>query len=257
MILTGDYHTHTVYSHGKGTIEQSATVAKERGLKEICISDHGFSHPIFGLTKRKLPKMRQDIKEATEKTGVKILLGIESNFIGTDGTVDLKAKDYDKFDTFLAGMHKLVLFKVGTLFSTGVPNLFYSFFKDPSVPKSLIDRNTKTYINVIKKNPIDVLTHVGFCCPCNVVEVAKALADYGTYLELNAKKTHLTDEELFAVSQTGVRFLINSDAHSPDRVGEISLVEKALSRISFPLEKIDNIEGRSPKFRFSAFKGER
>ena len=59
MILTSDYHTHTVYSHGKGTVLENALVAKEVGLKEIAISDHGFSHPAFGLTKRKLPKIRK------------------------------------------------------------------------------------------------------------------------------------------------------------------------------------------------------
>ena len=101
MILSSDYHTHTVYSHGKGQIIDNALVAKEKGLIEIGISDHGFSHPAFGLTKRKLPKMRLECQSATEQTGVKVLLGIESNIIGTDGTVDLKPKLYDNFDIFL------------------------------------------------------------------------------------------------------------------------------------------------------------
>ena len=102
MILSADYHTHTVYSHGKGQILDNALVAKEKGLLEIGISDHGFAHPAFGLTKRKIPKMQQECALATNQTGVKVLLGIESNIIGTDGTVDLKPKMYDKFDIFLA-----------------------------------------------------------------------------------------------------------------------------------------------------------
>ena len=56
MILTGDYHTHTKFSHGKGTIYDNALMAKKIGLKEIGISDHGFSHPAFGLRKRYLKK---------------------------------------------------------------------------------------------------------------------------------------------------------------------------------------------------------
>ena len=100
MILTSDYHTHTVYSHGKGQIIDNATVAKQKGLLEIGISDHGFSHPAFGLTGRKIPKMKAECQKATEQTGVKILLGIESNIIGTDGTVDLKPNRYDDFDIF-------------------------------------------------------------------------------------------------------------------------------------------------------------
>ena len=86
MILTSDYHTHTIYSHGKGTVMDNAIKAKELGLKEIAISDHGFAHPAFGLTKKKLPKLRVDCNDATKNTGVNVLLGIESNIIGTDGT---------------------------------------------------------------------------------------------------------------------------------------------------------------------------
>ena len=254
MILTADYHTHTVYSHGKGQIIDNAKKAKEIGLKEVGISDHGFAHPAFGLTKGKIPKMRVECDEATKETGVKVLLGIESNIIGTDGTVDLKPKMYDHFDIFLAGIHKFVLYKFGTAFSLFVPNFVNSTFKKKNVCKSLIDTNTKTFINVIKNNPVDMITHVNFCCYADAVEVAKVARDYGTYIELNSKKTHFTDEELYNVAKTGVKFVINSDAHSPNRVGEISLVEQLLERVKVNKEQIANIDGKIPDMRFRAFK---
>ena len=254
MILTSDYHTHTVYSHGKGQIIDNATVAKQKGLLEIGISDHGFSHPAFGLTGRKIPKMKAECQKATEQTGVKILLGIESNIIGTDGTVDLKPNRYDDFDIFLAGIHKFVLYKFGTIFSLFIPNFLTDTFKVKSVSKSLIKENTKTFINVIKNNPVDVITHLNFCCFADAVEVAKAAADYGTFIELNAKKTHLSDEEINKMLDTGVQFILNSDAHTPDRVGEISLVERLLERVNIPEDRIVNINGKLPNFRFKAFK---
>ncbi|MBQ3220242.1 MAG: PHP domain-containing protein [Clostridia bacterium] len=254
MFLTSDYHTHTVFSHGKGTILDNAKRAKDLGLKEIAISDHGFSHPAFGLTKRKLPKMRLECDNASKETGVNVLLGIESNVIGTDGTVDLKPKLYDKFDVFLAGIHKLVLFKFKTWFSLGIPDLFCSTLKMDKVSKSLVKSNTKAIVNAIKKNPIDVITHLNFCSYTEVNEVAKAAADYGTYIELNAKKVHLTDEELYKILKTDAKFVISSDAHTPNRVGEISLVESMLSRVSVPRERIMNIDGKVPNFRFKAFK---
>ena len=117
-----------------------------------------------------------------------------------------------------------------------------------------IKENTAAYINVIKKNPVDVITHLNYCCFANAAEVAKAAADYGTYIELNAKKVHLTDEELYAVEKTGVNFVIGSDAHTPDRVGEISLVKKMLERVNIPEERIMNVNGRTPDFRFKKFK---
>lgn len=255
MILTADYHTHTTYSHGKGSVLDNALVAKEKGLKQVGITDHGFAHPAFGLTKRKISSLVKDCREATEKTGVEVLVGIESNIIGVDGTVDLKSKIYDDFDIFLAGFHKFVLYKPGTMFSTFIPNFLRSTFNSTTASKSLIKRNTKAYINVIKNNPVDVITHLNFCVYADAVEVAKCASDYGTYIELNSKKTHLTDDELFAISKTGVNFVIDSDAHSPDRVGEISLIEKTLERVDIPKERIMNIDGRLPDFRFARYKG--
>ncbi|MBO4594599.1 MAG: PHP domain-containing protein [Clostridia bacterium] len=257
MILSADYHTHTVYSHGKGTISDNAVAAKNAGLIELGIADHGFSHGAFGIKKKNLPLMRKECAQATEKTGVKVLLGVEANVLGTDGTVDLKADLYDSFDFFLAGVHKFIFYKFGTMFSMAIPNQFFSLFKAEKVPDRLVKENTRALVNVVKNNPVDAITHVGFCAYADPVEVAKAAADYGTYIEINAKKTHLSDEQWRKVINTEARFLIGSDAHYPARVGEISLAREMLKRIDFPLDRIDNIDGRTPKFRFAAYKGGR
>ena len=255
MFLSADYHTHTVFSHGKGTVIENAEVAKRLGLKEIGITDHGFSHPAFGLRKWKMPSFISQCDEATKKTGVKVLVGIESNIIGTDGTVDLKEKNYDKFDLFLAGIHKFVLYKVGTAFSVFLPNFFNSTFKKSDVSSRLIKENTKTFINVIKSNPVDVITHLNYCCYADALEVAKVASDYGTYIELNAKKIHLTDEEISNIlSKTKAKFVIDSDAHTPSRVGEISLVESIIERLNIDEDRIANINGKMPEFRFKQFK---
>ncbi len=256
MKLTADYHTHTVFSHGKGTILQNAISAKEKGLVQVGISDHGFSHPAFGLNSRKLPKMRALCDEATKETGVKTLLGIESNIIGMDGRVDLKEKNYGYFDIFLAGLHKFVLFRPSALFKVSLPDIINTKLGKSEVSDRLIKQNTKMFVNVIKNNPVDVITHLNYFCFADAVEVAKVAADYGTYIELNSKKVHLSDEELFKVLETGVNFVISSDAHSTDRVGEISLVEELVSRVNIPLDRIHNIDGRLPAFRFQRYKGE-
>ena len=53
-----DLHTHTTYSHGTGSILDNAVSAKEKGLYGIAITDHGFSHPAFGMRRKYLDKMR-------------------------------------------------------------------------------------------------------------------------------------------------------------------------------------------------------
>ncbi len=255
MILTGDYHTHTPFSHGKNTVAENAQRAQELGLKQIGISDHGFSHVAFGIRRRQVEKYKQECQAAAKRYGIDVLVGIEANVLGVQGKADLTEKDYENFDIYFCGKHVFVWYdKFSDCTGYGLGNFFTDkFSRKPS--EKLIKRNTEAYINVIKKNPIDAVTHLNYLCTANVLEVAKCAADHGTYIELNAKKEHLSDEELCdIVAKTEVRFILNSDAHSASRVGEIKLVEEQLQRINFPLERIDNIDGRYPRFRFAEYK---
>ena len=98
---------------------------------------------------------------------------------------------------------------------------------------------------------------MNFCCYSNSLEVAKCLADYGTYLEINTKKVHLSDEEWQnIVDKTSVNFVVDSDAHSPDRVGDVKIFDDLQKRINIPESRIHNINGKAPEFRFAKFKGE-
>lgn len=56
------------------------------------------------------------------------------------------------------------------------------------------------------------------------------------------------------MANTGVKFVIDSDAHSADRVGDTKIAEELLAEASVPLERIDNIDGRLPNFRFTEYK---
>ncbi len=62
MILLGDYHTHTIYSHGWGTIEDNVKVAVKKGLKQIAITDHGFDHRMFGVNRKVIGEMREEVE---------------------------------------------------------------------------------------------------------------------------------------------------------------------------------------------------
>ncbi|MBQ3221528.1 MAG: PHP domain-containing protein [Clostridia bacterium] len=256
MLLTGDYHTHTPYSHGENTVDENVAKAKELGLKEIAITDHGFSHIVYGLRRKEVPSYIAECKEAEKKYGVKVLVGIESNIRGVHtGTGDLTEKDYENFDIYLCGHHVYIRHeKLSERWSYGFGNALTHLFSLKSSDR-LIKQNTTAYINAIKNNPIDAVTHLNYLCDANALEVAKCAADYGTYIELNSKKKHLTDEELCdIVAKTSARFIIDSDAHSAQRVGDTKLVDEQLARINFPMDRIDNIEGRYPSFRFAQFK---
>lgn len=254
MQLNYDFHTHTTYSHGKGSILDNAVSAKEKGLKGITISDHGFSHPAFGMKRKKLDKMKADCENAEKETGIKVKLGIESNLLGISGKIDVKEKDYEKLDMILAGVHRFILYDgIKEWFKLFGSNFCTNAFKKQA-SASLIKRNTEVYINAIKNNPIDILTHVNYLVFADAVEVAKACADYGTYFEINTKKIHLSDEEWLKVIETKVNFVIDSDAHTPSRVGDTRLADELFERIDFPLDRIKNINDNELEFRFKNFK---
>ena len=254
MILTADYHTHTTYSHGKNTVLENATAAKAAGLNEIGITDHGFNHILFGLKRKKLSDLRAEINDAERLTGIKVLMGMESNITSCDGATDMKKEDLKYFDLYLCGIHEVLRFKsLSDFCKICVKNYSaYKFAVKP--PNKVIANTTRTYIEAVKNNPIDVLTHINYKCFCDLVQVAKCCADYGTYIEINTKKRHVSAEELNAMAATGVRFVINSDAHSADRVGDTKIAEEILATAQIPLEQIDNIGGRLPKFRFAEYK---
>lgn len=257
MYLTADYHTHTPYSHGKNTVLENAVAAKAKGLKEIAITDHGFNHILFGLKRKKLSSLRAEIEEAKKLTGINVLMGMESNLISIDGETDMKQSDLRFFDIYLCGIHEVLRYKsFSDMYKILIKN--YSAYKLGRRPSDkVIENTTKAYINIIKNNPIDIITHINFKCCCNLEEVAKCCADYGTYIEINTKKRHVSAEELNIMAATGVRFVIDSDAHSASRVGDTKIAEEILAQASVPLEQIDNIDGRLPKFRFAEYKAEK
>lgn len=253
-MLNFDYHTHTTYSHGTGSILDNALSAKKAGLKGIAITDHGFSHLLFPMKRRNVDRMLKECKEAEKITGIEVKLGIESNIVGEEGSCDLKACDYDKIEIFLAGIHRAVWHPTGVDLERVLIENVVTDFTRIKPAKQLIEYNTKVYCNAVKNNPIDILTHPLYGVYADPVTVAKCCADYGTYFEINTKKTHLSPEQWQKVIDTKVNFIVNSDAHSPDRVGDLKLFFAQDEIVRFPKDRIFNMNGNTPNFRYAEFK---
>ncbi len=246
-MLFGDYHTHTTYSHGKGSIEDSAIVADSLGVKEIAITDHGFGHMAMGMKRRDVANMKKEIAVCNGKYNVRTLFGMESNIISRDGDVDFRKNEAGIFDVILCGYHKGVWGKTWNEFWKFIAkNNYMNMFRE-SRCGDFIAEYTRTYINVIKKNPIDIITHINHDIYVDPVEVAKCARDYGTYIELNSKRQHLTDDMLCEVANTGVDFVVSSDAHHPRRIGDVDLAMSQVERVGLDIKRIMNID-RLPVF---------
>jgi len=105
-----DHHTHTTYSHGKGSILDNVKAAHEKGLQSIAITDHGPGNFCYGMKMERIPEMRADIEEAMKiYPDVKVLLGVEANTLLRAPYVDISDDDWKDLDIVLAGFHFAVL----------------------------------------------------------------------------------------------------------------------------------------------------
>ena len=247
MKLYGDYHTHTIYSHGKGTVEENVVKAISVGLKEVAITDHGLKHVVFGLREKKVFKMREEIELLRIKyPEIKIYAGVEANINGLGGTVDLTKENIGWFDIIVAGYHKAVWPRKFTDFFTyHYSSLHEKLFGAPT--SKMRARSTDAFVKAIEKYPIDILSHINYGLGVEVKPVAEACAEFGTYLELNGKRINPTHKEFEEILDTKVLFVADSDAHTSDRVGEVSLVEEYIK--GYDIEnRIANLHG-VPDFR--------
>ena len=233
-----DHHTHTTYSHGKGSILDNARTAHEKGLKSIAITDHGPGNFFYGMKMELIPKMREDIKAAREiYPDVKVFLGVEANTILKVPYLDVKPTEWDRLDIVLAGYHFAV-------FGSGmIPNRL------GLKSQSLLVQNTDMILNALYYsedcgNHIDILTHPGDKGPFDIDNIARACEDTGTFMEINAKHPHLDVEEIRIAAKYDVKFVISSDAHVPENVGVFKpQLERALEAGLDP-ERIVNIMKR-------------
>ena len=248
MIILGDYHTHTKYSrngHGKGTILENASVAANKGLKQIAITDHGFNHWLFGVRRKELPEIREEILNAKEVSGVDILLGVEANLISLNGDIDLREQDYESLDIILMGHHNLIRHETfKDCMKLGLANILGGAF---SPSKDRINRNTTAFLKAIDKNPIDIITHLNYGCPTDTLAFAKMAKQKGVLVELNGRRINFSDKELEIMASEGVKFIINSDAHSPERVGEVNRAVNKIFQLNIPTSLIVNLD-KLPKF---------
>ncbi len=242
MKLLGDYHTHTIYSkhnHGKGTVLENAQVAAQKGLKEIAITEHGFMHKFYGLNLRCVDFLLADIKKAKKETGINILYGIEANLMGLDGTIDLTRERERQMDLVLMGYHKMARSKaIKDWWNLHVLNSASQYLH---FSKERIQKNTDAYLRAIDRNNIDVITHLGYGMPVDSVQIASLARQTNTYIELNGKRVFFTKEEIEKMIMLKTKFLINSDAHTPMRVGECNLPTNFAIVNDIPEELICNI----------------
>lgn len=237
-----DWHTHTVYSHGRGSIEDNIREARKKGLESVAITDHGPGHFGYGFRRRDVPRMRAEIDSLREKySDIKIYMSVEANIINRSGNLDVRPEEFGDYDFVIAGYHFGTLgeSKPGSLALHG-RNLLAS--KLGRYSDRLVELNTELAVNAIICNKITTLTHPGDKGSVIMEEVYKACEKTGTLLEISNRHRQLTVDELRLARGRDLKFIIGSDAHVPERVGTFEhAVERALES-GIELERIVNLK---------------
>ena len=236
MQILADYHTHTKYSHGKGTIEENVLEAISKGIKTIGISDHGYKHLTYGIKLNDIYKMREEIDKLNDKySNIKVLLGMECNILDNRGNIDINDKIIENCDYIMAGYH---------------------FASTPTSLKSMLnhcnnymikndkskDYNTEAIINAMKNNNIFIITHPGDKGDVYIEEIAKVAKDTDTRLEINSSHGFLNSSQLVKIKDIGNMFIIGSDAHIPQNVGNFDLAMKIIKEARLDTSLVENIK---------------
>lgn len=236
--MTFDYHTHTTFSHGKGSIEDNVKVAAEKGLKAVAISDHGPGHILYGVKRGDFTIMRAEVDRLNKLyPDIDIYLSVEANVLKKAPYIDLNEREKKMFDFVIAGYHYGVL--NGNCLKNGIA-------KGGVMPagsgRRLMAANTDMTVKCLYENDIRILTHPGDKAKFDIAELARACEARGTWMEISTWHSHLTEDEIRICADFDVKFIVSSDAHTPERVGSFENGVRRALAAGLDIKRIVNIE---------------
>jgi len=249
MKFYGDYHTHTHYSDGKGSLTENIDQAVKRGLKEIAITEHGYRNPVY--SKKKFLAEKAEL-ESLNRRDISVLLGIEADIMDEKGLLDLTSEDIEQMDIIIAGFHMFALpYTFSDWRRTYFPSVFHPFFEND--PK-YIERNTDTLLRCLEKYPVDILAHPNHRLFADMKTVAEAAAEKGTFMEINVKHLSIFENILPDILKTNVKLIVDSDSHRPKDMGVLDKTEEIIKKYGLQ-DRIVNLGDSRPPFRSRLLKG--
>ena len=199
--LRGDLHRHTDLTDEVASLETMVDAARRRGYEYYAVTDHAPDLIMQRMTDEKMLAQREQVRAL--EAGLVLLHGTELN-IGPDGSVDWDADFLAGFDICVASVHSH--FEQSRAEMT---RRFVAACENPHV--NVIGHPTTRRMG--KRPPVEV----------DFGELFRACARTGTALEINAspQRLDLPSDHIRAARDAGVRFAIDSDAHSVSDLGNM------------------------------------
>lgn len=242
MRFFGDYHTHTHLSDGRQSMREIVSAAREQGLMEVAITDHGPMAAVIGIKDAwtYLYSKRQAAELQKVYPDIRILIGAEANIRDLNGTLDIPDEIIAELDLLIAGIHPYT--KPTSVYdgmALWVQNSLRHLGQRQS--RKAIVANTDALIAAVENNPhLDILSHPGLFFRVDVRAVAEACSQNEVLFEINCGHNHPPISDIIEAEQTGVRFIINSDAHFSETVGKLSYGSSLAEASGLDPERIVN-----------------
>ncbi|MFH9085412.1 DNA polymerase/3'-5' exonuclease PolX [Streptomyces sp. NPDC017673] len=202
--IRGDLHTHTDLTDGLASLEVMVEAAAGRGHAYYAVTDHAPNLYMQRMTDEKILAQRERLRELDgTRHRMRLLHGTELN-IGPDGEVDWPEEFLAGFDLCVASLHSH--FDLGRAAMT----------------RRLVRACEHPYVNIIG-HPTTRLIGKRPGVDADWDEVFAACARTGTALEVNAQpdRLDLRDEDILRAREHGVKFAVNSDAHSVPHLAQL------------------------------------
>ncbi len=196
--IRGDLHTHTDLTDGLAPLEEMVRAAAARGYVYYAVTDHAPNLYMQRMTDEKILAQRARVRELDARhRRMRLLHGTELN-IGPDGEVDWPEEFLEGFDICVASVHS------------------HFHLSREAMTRRLVRACENPQVNVIG-HPTTRLIGKRLGIDADWDEVFAACARTGTALEVNSQpdRLDLCDEDILGAKRYGVRFAVDTDAHSP------------------------------------------
>jgi len=232
--LPGDYHNHTIWSDGTGTVDDSIRAAIDAGITEVGISDHfgpiaGSPYPGHPIKKIEIPSYLDEVELAsTRYDDIMVLLSAEADYSPETEDALSAMLDANRFDYIVGGVHSVCGFDFDNVLERDDPKWLD------------LESLYHEYYTVVKKSvefgKLDIIAHLdyiglwGHKAPKSsrrdVYVVLEAIRESGAALEINtdnisdpAQRMYPERSTIELAAKMGIPITFGSDAHRSTFIG--------------------------------------
>ena len=225
-LIEVDTHTHTVISgHAWSTLTENVEAAKERGMKGLCLTEHGPA--LIGGAPEYTPHSQRMVPQFVD--GIRVYKGIEANILNPSGEMDIPEVFLKQTEYAIASYHALggINIRIGTC-----------------------EENTDAYIKLMENPWIDVIGHPDSPkVPCDFEALVLAAKKNGKLCELNNNRIASglyaspgMRELIKLCKKHDQKVVVSSDAHFHTMIGNVTAMWDLLDELDFPHELIVNLK---------------